>query len=306
MKKSLLIHPEELTKKWIDRMVQQGVNILGIHPEGGKHADHSLERLLKQMETPGFRDLIDYAKSRGLGIEYEIHAGSWLLPRDLFDEHPEYFRVNAQGERTAIRNFCVSDPKVLEIVVSRAVTLAKALYGSDSRYYLWLDDGTDVACHCPNCAKLSASDQILFVMNAILRGLRTQIPEAKLAFLAYQSTLTAPTQIRPESGIFLEYAPIKRPFDQPVRQGLAGQKANMQALLEYFGTEDAKALEYWYDNSLFSKWKKPPQPFVPRNDLIPEDIAYYRELGFRNISSFACFLGEDYEALYGEPDISAF
>lgn len=38
----------------------------------------------------------------------------------------------------------------------------------------------------------------------------------------------------------------------------------------------------------------------------PRDIAFYREKGFEYISSFACFLGEDYEALYGAPDIAPF
>ena len=45
---------------------------------------------------------------------------------------------------------------------------------------------------------------------------------------------------------------------------------------------------------------------VPSNHLIRDDVAYFASLGFENISSFACFLGEEYEALHGEPDLSAF
>ena len=65
-------------------------------------------------------------------------------------------------------------------------------------------------------------------------------------------------------------------------------------------------LEYWYDNSLFSRWKKPPKQMFPKNHLIPADLAFYRSLGFEDIASFACFLGEDYEALYGDFDLSAY
>ena len=65
-------------------------------------------------------------------------------------------------------------------------------------------------------------------------------------------------------------------------------------------------LEYWYDNSLFSNWKKPPAKFSPDNEMIKADIEFYKRLGFNDIASFACYLGEDYEALYGESDISAF
>ena len=45
---------------------------------------------------------------------------------------------------------------------------------------------------------------------------------------------------------------------------------------------------------------------MPNHDLIRGDIRYYRELGFDDIASFACFLGEDYEELYGEADITPF
>ena len=86
--KKLLIHPEELSIQWIDRMVSQGVEILGLHPVGGDDAHASAARLLEQLETEAFRSLIDYACQRGLQIEYELHAASFLLPAICCD--PEH------------------------------------------------------------------------------------------------------------------------------------------------------------------------------------------------------------------------
>ena len=40
--------------------------------------------------------------------------------------------------------------------------------------------------------------------------------------------------------------------------------------------------------------------------MIEEDIKRYLDYGFEYISSFACYLGPEYEKLYGQPDISAF
>ena len=34
MKKGILIHPDELTRQWIDRMADNGINTVGIHPVG--------------------------------------------------------------------------------------------------------------------------------------------------------------------------------------------------------------------------------------------------------------------------------
>jgi hypothetical protein len=42
MKNGMIVHPGELSRKWIDRLADAGINTLGIHPEGGKDAPKSL------------------------------------------------------------------------------------------------------------------------------------------------------------------------------------------------------------------------------------------------------------------------
>ena len=306
MEKGLLIHPEELSKKWIDRAANLGIETLGIHPWGGKRAEASLYELVEQVKTDEFRALVDYAKECGLNVEYEMHAGSWLLPRNLFETHPEYFRVDDTGVRTAKRNFCITNPDAMNYVLERSKELAAALYGSGDRYYFWLDDGRRYRCNCENCAPYTSSDQLLLVVNAMARELRKGNPNAKVAYLAFYETLKLPQTVKPEEGVFLEYAPIERKFDRPVWEMPEEEIEKLKALLDFFGRKDAKVLEYWFDNSLFSKWTKPPIRYSPNNDLIRADVEYYHKLGFENISSFACFLGQDYEELFGEPDVSAF
>ena len=303
--KKLLIHPEELSREWVDRLVAQGVEILGLHPVGGNNAAESAARLMRQVEDPAFRELIDYACDRGLEIEYELHAASYLLPRSLFESYPEYFRLE-NGERNSLCNFCVSNSEALEILTDNAVEMAKKLYRSRPYYYFWLDDTRAKYCSCPKCSQLSMSDQQMLVVNAMAAKLRKAIPGAMLCFLAYHGTETPPTQYTPDEGVFLEYAPMNRDFSAPASSVPQEAKDNIAKLMAVFGKEDATLLEYWYDNSMYSKWTKPPKAFVPRNDLIPGDLRWYESLGFSHIASFACYLGEDYVNLHGEPDISAF
>lgn len=305
MIKNILIHPEELNKKWIDRMADGGVKILGIHPHGGAKAVESLHDMLARLETKEYRELIDYAVERGLEIEYEMHAARFLLPAELFDTHPEYFRSMANGERTPNMNFCVSNPDALAIVAKNAAELAKKLYRSRPVFYFWLDDARNVHCKCEKCKNLSPSDQQLIACNAMLEAIRVEIPDAKFAYLAYQDTLEVPENAKPNEGIFLEYAPIEKYKNEaPERIEIERQMLLKQA--EYFSWKDSKALEYWIDNSLFSGWKKPPKKFEPNNAQIKKEVAEYDALGFEIVSTFGCFLGEDYEELYGEPDISGF
>lgn len=304
---SLLIHPDELTKRWIDRMADAGVTVLGLHPEGGKKAVASLEDLLTRLKTPEYRHLIDYAKNRGLEIEYEFHAAGYLLPRELFAAHPEYFRMDDDGKRTTDWNFCVTNRDALEIVTDRAMEVIKALYGSRPYYYLWMDDRRGSQCRCDQCGSLSGSDQQLTVINSIARRLKQWNSEAKIAYLAYFDHVQPPT-VKPEDNVFLEYAP----FEKYVAVGADAQErierewAAQTRLTEIFGKQDLKVLEYWFDNSMFSKWTKPPKAFTLNQSAMEQDIAHYKRWGAKQITSFACFLGPDYEELYGPVDITPF
>lgn len=305
MIKNILIHPEELSKKWIDRMVDGGIKILGLHPQGGGKAVESLKELLSRLETKEYRELIDYAVSRGLEIEYEMHAARYLLPSELFDTHPEYFRATANGERTQKMNFCVSNPNALALVAKNAASLAKRLYKSRPVFYFWLDDARNVHCKCEKCKNLSPSDQQLIAANAMLGEIRKEIPEAKFAYLAYQDTLEVPESIKPADGIFLEYAPIEK-YKNESQERIEIERQMLLKQAEFFSWKDSKVLEYWLDNSLFSGWKKPPQKFEADAEKIKKEVAEYGSLGFETISTFGCFLGDDYEDIYGEADISGF
>ncbi len=306
MKSEILIHPEELNERQIDRMATLGVNLLGLHPVGGDSAVASLTGLLEKLRQPSFRALLDRAAERGLEIEYEMHAASYLLPRDLFSEHPEYFRMNEEGERVADYNFCVSSPEGLEIVATRAANLAHRLYGSRHVYYFWMDDIREKPCHCPACRRLSVAEQQLTALNRMIREIRKTIPDAKMAHIAYLDCIDVPRAVKPEAGIFLEFAPIEKYKDRPDRHREEEERRMMPLLLDYFGKEDAKVLEYWLDNSLFSHWKKPPKPFSADPDKVKAEVLDYAAAGFDLIATFGCYLGEDYEALYGEPDITPF
>lgn len=303
MKIGLIAHPEELTKGEIAAFRAAGADVLGLHPVGGNKATSSLENLLIWLKTDKGRRLLSYARSLGLEIEYEMHAASFLVPREMFSSHPEYFR-EANGVRTNDYNFCVSSDEMLRTVANRAAELVSKLDYSSHDYYLWLDDAENSRCECEKCRVFSASDQSLIVANAIADELRRFDSSARVCYLAYLGTLTPPKSVKPAPGVFLEYAPMKRDRSIPVWEDET-VKRELDALFDVFEPDEAKILEYWYDNSMFSNWKKPPKKFTPDNERIAHEIEFYRSLGVGNVTSFACYLGADYEALYGAPDFSA-
>lgn len=305
MKKELLIHPEELSKKWIDRLADAGIDTLGIHPKGGANAHLHVAEMMETIKTTEFRSLIDYARGRGLKVEYEFHAASYLMPRRFFDAHPEYFRMNEEGVRTPDKNFCVSNKDGLALIAKVARRLVTSLYGSEPVFNFWMDDAKNSHCHCPECRKYSPSQQQLIAVNSILEGIKKCVPGARMPYLAYMDTLECPKNMLPLYGVFLEYAPMCK-YVSDSEEEVTREREALLPLLKYFGKEDARVLEYWYDNSMYSGWQKPPKKLVPDVERIKRESTEYCELGFEHISSFACFLGEDYEELHGEADISAF
>lgn len=298
-RRGILLCPDDLADRgWAPRMAAAGLNLIGLHgaPEG----------VLAFVESAAGERFLAEARDAGLDVEYELHALGWLLPRDRFAAHPDWFRMDRHGRRQADANLCPSQPEALGVAATRAAELAEQLPPSTDRYYFWADDATPW-CHCEACKALSPSDQNVVVMNALLAGLRDTLPRSRLSCLAYANTLVPPTRVRPDSGLFLEYAPIDRCF----RHALADPDcalnrpflAGLPALVAAFGAAGAQVLEYWLDCSLFSGWKRPPRRVPFSRAVVEADLAAYAGLGFRSVTSFGVYLDPEYLERYGEPPV---
>ena len=71
-------------------------------------------------QTPEYRDFLDRCARNGIYVEYQEHAMAELLPRALYDGHPEYFRMDEQGNRVNDYNCCPSSAEAMEIIARNA------------------------------------------------------------------------------------------------------------------------------------------------------------------------------------------
>ena len=55
-RRGIIVHPEDLTRSWIDRMHRANLNTLGLHPVGGKLAHESLQRAIDSHDLPESRN----------------------------------------------------------------------------------------------------------------------------------------------------------------------------------------------------------------------------------------------------------
>jgi hypothetical protein len=287
------------------------VDYIGIHPWGGNLAIEGLERTLQYIHTPAYKEFTGIMHGSGKQIEFEAHVHSWLFPKDLFSGHPQWFRENLSGQRTADYNMCISNKEALAYLADRAGELAKLLVPDNHKYYWWTDDvREDCFCHCSGCRELSPSDQYLVWCNTVLSGIRKTDADASLCYLAYLTTMPAPKKVKPAAGIFLEYAPIQRDSFIPINhrdcEKNRSETCGLPELLSCFGSKDSRVLEYWLDNSRFSLWAKPWRKLQFDPEIMSRDVAYYRSLKFESMTTFACWLGKEYQQEYSPPDFMAY
>ncbi|MCR4906512.1 MAG: DUF4838 domain-containing protein [Clostridiales bacterium] len=309
-RRGIVIHAADCGDYWAGRLENSGLNVVGVHPAGGMDAHRSLEDCIRFLGTPEWRRFAARMEKAGIAVEFEMHALSWLLERDRFETNPDWFRMDASGERTPLFNCCASNSEALEHIRERAAELARIFRPDTHHYHFWIDDVASAGCACPACRSLSASDQAMILYRAIADGVCSVDPAARVSYLAYCETLKLPETVQPDDRLFLEFAPIARDFEHslfdPTCEKNAAQVSTLPALLELFGRRDAKALDYWVDNSLFSGWQLPPKAFTLNAEICRADVAAYRALGFEAVTSFGCFLGENYRDLWGDADLDPY
>lgn len=310
--RGIVLMPDDLSLPgWARRARDAGLTAIALHDPG------VIGNVVAFLSSGAGERFLAECREAGIHVEFELHAMRDLLPRSLFDAHPECFRMNDAGERTPDANLCVHSERALETVAENAARIAEVLRPTTGRYFFWGDDG-EPPCRCARCRHLNAADQALIVENRVARTLRAICPDARVAHLAYAHTLLPPTQVRPEPGVFLEFAPggiqLVEPTLGDTRLGTIdpGVKARYRDLLDanlaVFGPRDAQVLEYWLDVSAYAGWKKPVTQRLPwegeRRASFLADLDHYGERGIRHITTFACYIDADYVSAFGEPPLA--
>ena len=217
---------------------------------------------------------------RGIHPEFGGHFLPGLLPRDLFKEHPDWFREE-NGQRKADWNFCPSSPGAMAQIARGAADLVRRCPEPEV-FSIWPDDlGGGGWCHCPRCRGMKPSDQSLLAMNAMAREIQKVRADARVVFLAYQDTEEAPTQVRPEPGVTLLWAPRERCYthalDDPKCPRNVGYLQRLEGCLKVFPRAEAEAFEYYLDQILYADLV----PTLP--GTLAGDLRCYRRLGMKVI-----------------------
>jgi hypothetical protein len=295
--RGVVLWPGDLSlRDWPERARAAGLTTVAIHHGSSPQA------VVQWTRSDAGQHFLEQCAKLRLQVEYELHAMSELLPRGLFAKAPEMFRMDEQGQRQANSNCCVHSSPALDVICENAVKFAKALRPTTGRYFYWGDDGQPW-CRCAKCKELSPAEQAVTIENRMVGALAAMDPGAQVAHLAYLDTLLPPRKVKPDKGVFLEYAPIKRSYDIPYAEQHAEGHDGLNALdlnLEVFPRETAQVLEYWLDMSRFSNWQRPTGRIPWKREVFLADVKTYRQRGIRHITTFAAWVDAEYQKEYGD------
>ena len=148
-------------------------------------------------------DLYTWCNRNRLGgsLKRELpgHTYNFLVPRDNFPKHPEYFALNKYGQRE-ITQLCTSNPDVIRLAIQTARAWAKVF--PDMVLSFGPNDGHGF-CLCENCEKVkgdggNVNDLIVTFANHAARALRDDYPNVRLAFYADYHHFGLPARVKPE------------------------------------------------------------------------------------------------------------
>ena len=225
------------------------------------------------------------ARRLGFRLETGGHGLPDLLPRALFDQRPELFRMaqpeDFAGQRTPDANLCPTHPDAAAIIATNYRKRLDACAGYHA-VHAWPDDLPGGGwCLCPRCRALTPSDQALLAMRHLARAAARSGRNMRVPVIAYHDTIPPPRTIRPAPECLLLYAPRERCYahalDDPTCARNAWYLRALQGWMHCFADiDDAHTFEYYFDQVLF----RGHHPFIP--EVIFRDASVYERAGIQS------------------------
>ena len=211
-----------------------------------------------------------------------VHSFDALIPRALYEQHPQYFplvngkRVNGYVQR------CLSNPEVLKI----AIAGVKKWIAENPQALVYSVSQNDTAnfCQCDQCKAIESryggthSGVYLWFVNQIAEAIEADHPDKLIDTLAYQFTEAPPSGIVPRKNVRVRLCPIwaceAHPYEHCSDPQTVAFVKNLQGWAKITDT-----LYIWHYNTDFAHYLMPFPDFAQFSD----SIRLYKRSGVRGI-----------------------
>jgi hypothetical protein len=274
-------------REFIPWMARRGINAFS-------YIRHAHDTRLK------IDEIAPLLREHGIGVEYGGHVLQLLLPRDRFDEHPEYFPAGDDGVRGARGNLCVSNQEAVALVREGALDYVRE-HPENELLHIW---GADVWrgawCRCAQCRELPPQIQYMDVVNAIAGALGGDSKAPPIAYLAYHDTIEPHQGLKPLENVWFEWAPRERCYSHAIDDAACEINPRyLESLKRYIDIFDGRGhiFEYYADAILFGGLG------FATPAIVASDLRAYRRLG---ITSVSCLTFGAYSVMAYPVNLEAF
>lgn len=155
---------------------------------------------------------------RHIGVDHSM-AKAIVPPREFGRSRPDFFAVNAKGERQGegtspqYIQYCLSNPDLAKLVGERMVELMRA-NPCALLFPISPGDGADNDCKCARCKALgSTSDVWLTFFNRVAEVTSREFPWKYLHMSSYVDTPEAPrSDVKPHPNVTADYCIYPRDY----------------------------------------------------------------------------------------------
>jgi hypothetical protein len=136
-----------------------------------------------------------------------VHSMDAFVPRDLYQQHPEYFPlINGKRVQEHVQR-CFTNPDIVKVATAEVERWIEK-NPDVTIISLSQNDGDDNWCQCPNCQALYAAESshaaaLLQFVNAVAANVERDHPEVRIDTLAYNQSSTPPKTIRPRANVIM-------------------------------------------------------------------------------------------------------
>jgi len=202
------------------------------------------------------------------------HSLFYLVPPDLFEQHPEYFPL-INGKRTPHGQLCLSNPGVFERVVNNLKSSP-----TDSVQVVTVSPNDTAGwCECENCKRMAedTAARMMLFCNQVIEALEPTHPRLGACFLAYSvsQTMEPPLGLKAHPRVVPLIAPLGFSPVHPITSQDCPNSAEMRRIYEGWREVAEKVTTYPYMYGGLLRGILP----LPVPAVVVEDTLYYHKLG---------------------------
>jgi hypothetical protein len=148
-----------------------------------------------------------------------VHSLDLLIPRNLYQAHPEYFPwINGKRADGYVQR-CLSNPDVLKLAIEHVRQWIRE--HPEATIISVSQNDTFNFCQCERCkafddAEGSHAATLLRFVNAIAENIEKDYPSIRIDTLAYQYTRKPPKTLRPRHNVIIRLCSIECCFAHPL------------------------------------------------------------------------------------------